>query len=152
MKLSLASLAVVALSAVMCLSQEASKNSAQNPGFPRVVARLNLFNRTKAIGPETLYTPSKAGVFRISVAMVCTVANPKTDGYWSSEVIWQNETGQAGPLSVADVFVQSIQYSPNSQPFVFDAMTGYPLVFQITPHGDTSGSQYNAYIILEQLE
>ena len=49
-----------------CFAQTESKDSGQNPGFPRVVARLNLFNRTKNIGPQTLYTTTQAGVFRMS--------------------------------------------------------------------------------------
>src|SRR4051812_12801513 len=75
----IACLIVTLMVGSVCFAQTANKDAVQNPGFPRVVARLNLFNRTKAIGPQTLYTPTKAGVYRVSGTMACTIGNGSID-------------------------------------------------------------------------
>jgi hypothetical protein len=137
----------------MCAGQTEGKDSAQNPGFPRVVARVNLFNRTKAIGPETLFTPQKSGVFRISGSMVCTVPNGQTQAYWLTEVSWTNEAGLNGPIGFSIVYTTTAGSSIFlNNPFVFNATAGTPISISTAPNLDTSGTQYNAYIILEQLE
>ena len=141
------------ISTGFCIAQAQSKDSGQNPGFPRVVARLNLFNRTKAIGPQTLYTPSHSGVFRISGAMACTIPNGQTQAYWLTEVTWTNEVGLNPPIGFSIVYTTQAGSSVFlNNPFVFNATGGTPINISTAPNLDTSGTQYNAYIVLEQLE
>jgi hypothetical protein len=132
----------------MCLAQTTSKNSSQNPGFPRVVARLNLLNRTKEVGPATLYTPNSSGVFRVSIVMTVTVGNG-VPGTWNSALFYVPLTGLnqqsfSCSISSAQPFSDGIQ-AP------FSAAKDNPITVSITGSW-ISGSQYNAYIILEQLE
>lgn len=134
-----------------CFAQTASTETAQNSGFPRVVARLNLFNRTKAIGPQTLYTPTKSGVFRISGTMVCTVPTGSTNtSEWGTSITFVNEIG-LNNLGITGVEASKVT-TQTSSPLVFNVFQGNPITLSIAPEDDPSGSQYNAYFILEQLE
>lgn len=137
----------------VCFGQT-TKDAMQNPGFPRVVAALNLLDQTNAVGPVTLYTPTESGVFRISGTMVCTISNGKSNTYWNTRVTWANENGHNNPTRFADVATYTIGSSlPSSgSPFVFNANGGSAINITTSRTFDTSGSQYNAYIILEQLE
>jgi hypothetical protein len=147
-------LASLLLTAGMCFGQSTSNDSVQNPGFPRVVAKLNLFNQTNAVDSQTLYTPMKSGVFRISVTMVCTIPNGQSGGSWESFVSWTNEAGQNGPFVVANITTAtrgSSQPLANS-PFVFDANGGEGIAISTDSTLHASGTQYSAYVILEQLE
>jgi len=144
----------IVLGAGMCLGQTATKDSAQNPGFPRVVARLNLFNRTKAIGPQTIYIPTKSGVFRASGAMVCTLGDGGAGNtFWGITVSWTNEVGLNAPtfVSIVDSSRKGSSTQTNSS-FIFNATKDIPITVWVTTIGDTSGSAYNAYFVLEQLE
>jgi hypothetical protein len=141
----------VLLAAGMCFGQTASKDSAQNPGFPRVVARLNLFNRTKAVGPQTLYTPTSGGLFRPTMVMVCTVGNGLTNSFWSGDVTWASEGGET-TAEISSVGTQSPGNGGQFGPLTMRAVKGVPITVSTAANEDTSGSQYNAYIILEQLE
>jgi hypothetical protein len=144
-------LASLLLTAGMCFGQSAPKDSGQNPGFPRVVARLNLLNRTKAIGPETLYTPTKSGVFRVSGTIVCTKAG--NYGFWFESITYTNEIGvNAGFVEPAGVRSDIVESGPGTSATTFNAFAGVPIQFAIVTEFDTSGSEYNAYVVLEQLE
>ena len=147
----IACLLATSLIGTACFGQTANKATASNPGFPRVVARLNLLNRTKELGPQVLYTPKKSGVFRVSAAMVCTVGNGNVQGSWSSQVSWSNEIGLIPPFSVAGVGVGVPSWSELS-PITINVSGGTPIMFSVVSPSDTSGTQYNAYVILEQLE
>ena len=143
---------MVLLSAGMCFAQSSSKESGQNPGFPRVVARLNLFNRTKAIGPQTFYTPKGFGLFRASATIICTKPNSSTSGEWDVDIWWTNEAG-LNRATLATVGTQAVQSAPGPVVFVLNATAGVPISLSTFAGGDTTeGSEYNAYIILEQLE
>jgi hypothetical protein len=145
----IACLLVTLLIGAACFGQTATKETAQNPGFPRVVARLNLLQRTKAIGPETLYTPTNSGVFRITTVMVCTIPNGSVTGVWKANVDWTNEVG---PNSVAFDVVGTKSPGTGFIEWILNASAGTPISLSTSAFSDTSGSQYNAYIILEQLE
>src|SRR5436853_2534319 len=92
------------ISTGFCFAQPASKDSGQNPGFPRVVARLNIRDATRAIGPQMLYIPSKAGVFRASGVMACTIGNgSEFNPAWTATLSWTNELGHHAPAAFLSV-------------------------------------------------
>src|SRR5262249_18460425 len=113
-------LASLLLSAGMCFGQSTTKDSGQNSGFPRVVARVNLLQRTKALGPEALYTPTKSGLFRVSGALNCTVGNDDQIAAWSAVVFWVNEIG-SNQLQVVSVAVNTPQTGVSPYQVVFNA-------------------------------
>jgi len=134
-----------------CFAQTESKDTGQNPGFPRVVASLNLHNRTLAIGPTTLYTPVRSGVFRISGTMTCTTNGIPGSG-WETGVLWQNEVGSNSGVVVSEQ-CQNLSFIVSQTPVTLNATKGTPIsIFTGPTGGGSRGTQYNAYIILEQLE
>jgi hypothetical protein len=140
------------LTAGMCFGQSAPKDSGQNPGFPRVVAKLNLFNRTKSLGPQTLYVPKQSGVFRISAAIVCTIANNVESTDWAVSPGYTNEVGLNGGNPIASVPANFVSSSYNFYaPLIFNSSSNTPITIVISGP-DNTGSQYNVYIVLEQLE
>jgi hypothetical protein len=136
------------LTAGMCFGQSAPKDSGQNQGFPRVVAKLNFTDQTAEIGPVILYTPSKSGIFRATFVESCTETGP-LGGSWQGGIHWTNETGHNGPLGVY-IFADQVLSTGNS--FPFNAASGLPITFSVTAAGNPKDSQYNVYVILEQLE
>jgi hypothetical protein len=143
-------LVTLLISTTFCFGQSEVKDSGQNPGFPRVVARVNLFNRTKAIGPQTLYTPKQSGVFRLSGTINVTVGNGES-GTWYLSGLWANEVASNNGSTIAIVGTNVPQSGTPISPVVFNASKGTPISIQ-TDGGSTSGTQYNIYVILEQLE
>jgi len=144
-------LLAILLIAATCFAQTANRGAGQNPGFPRVVARLNLLNRSNQVGPETIFVPKSAGVFRLSAAIVCTVAND-LEGQWDVAAQWTNEVGLNGGTALAQVPTNFVSSSYNFlPPLVLNASKGGPITISVDG-SNTAGSQYNAYIILEQLE
>jgi len=144
-------LASLLLTAGMCFGQSATKDSAQNSGFPRVVATLNLLDQTITLPRQTIYTPPQSGVFRISATIVCTVANNLPGTTWTVSPGYTNEVGHNGNNPVATVSASTVSSSHNSAPLILNTSPGIPIAVQISGPGD-SGSQYNVYIVLEQLE
>jgi hypothetical protein len=145
---------VTLLIGAACFGQTANKDAGQNPGFPRVVARLNLIGRVNAIGPQTLYTTPKSGVFRISGTMVCSIANGLPGVQWGTSVTWTNEAGSNAPFYFSGVSCTSVGSSGlfGANPFVFNASAGSSIEISTTPIFDTSNTKYSSYVILEQLE
>jgi hypothetical protein len=138
----------VVLNAGWGFGQTATKDSAQNPGFPRVVARLNLRGRTDGVGPSTLYTPKTSTLLRVSVNMVCTIGNGLSEANWIGKLSYENEIGQN--ITLFSVGCSLPLANPGT--WIFSASKGNPITFATEPQGDTSGTQYNAYVVLEQLE
>jgi hypothetical protein len=144
-------LASLLLTAGMCFGQSTTKDSGQNTGFPRVVAKLNMLNRTRPNPSATLFVPTADGVFRATMVMICTVPNGNSNGYWSGQLGWTDEDGtHAGQIS----YVYTVTAAGAIQAYTdtVHAIKGAPLTVQTDGVGLVDGTQYNAYIILEQLE
>jgi hypothetical protein len=109
-------------------------------------------NRTTGINSAKLYTPTQDGVFRPTLILTCTVGNGQA-GFLSPSIGWTNELGQALAIGFYATATEkpsggiTTSFSPS-----FRAVKGVPITLSIRPEGPTDGSEYNAYIILEQLE
>jgi hypothetical protein len=137
------------LIAGMCFGQSTPNDSAQSPGLPRVVARFSRENRTKGIQPVTIYTPSKTGLFRATVIFELTVGNHLTQGQsWTGSFEWANRVGvNTFRPSVATTSPESVSFTQS-----FSAFQDIPMTFSIISSGDVSHTEYNVYVVLEQLE
>jgi hypothetical protein len=142
-------LASLLLTAGMCFGQTTTKDSGQNPGFPRVVARFSRQNRTKGIQPVTIYTPSKTGLFRATVIFELTIGNHLTQGQsWTGSFEWANRVGlNTFRPSVATTSPESVSFTQS-----FSAFQDIPMTFSMISSGDVSHTAYNVYVVLEQLE
>jgi len=132
-----------------CFAQTESKDPGQNPCLPRVVARLNLVDKTSLIPAATLYTPPQDGIFRITVVSACTKAS-QGGGGWIFYVSWTSDIGLINPVEVASV--PASPYIGTQFPLTFTALQGTPITLSMSASKFTKGSHYNAYIIVEQLE
>jgi hypothetical protein len=122
-------------------------------GYPRVVAHLDFVNRSTGVNTAKLYTPAQDGVFRPTIVLTCSVSNGEATGSWRGSIGWTNELGQTNTALSTNISTYfavggiTTVYSPS-----FRAIKGVPITLSIQPFGATEGSEYNAYIILEQLE
>jgi hypothetical protein len=94
------------------------------------------------------YTPPKWGTFRVSMVMVLTVGNGSTFGAWGPLLYFYDGSGknQGGG---ADVTANTPQTADVE--FPIRAHAGKPLTFAVSSSGDTSGSKYNIWVVVEQL-
>jgi hypothetical protein len=65
-------LAMVLFAVLLGFCQTTATKHTENPGFPRVVARISLWHKTGPIKPITVFTPKHFGVYRVSGVVVVT--------------------------------------------------------------------------------
>ena len=114
-----------------------------NNSFPRIVAKVNLFNQTSAINSTKLWTPPKAGLFRLSGEI-----SPSARSTWFLNASWTDGFGiqnwsscesgcmTGGALQFLEVTVRANKGSPISYSTSCDGCTG----------------SYNLFFVVEQLE
>jgi hypothetical protein len=137
---------VLLVSSVDGVSQSATKR-APTGTLPRVVATVRLFHQTGPISPTKIFTPEKWGVYRLSAVGVVTAA--AGDGYWSGGFQWTDGGGNESTACLTMFTLFTGSYSCNS--FAFRDLSGKPLTYSVNQNGDTSGSKYNLFIVVEQL-
>jgi hypothetical protein len=113
---------------------------------PQIVATFQRLNQTKQLGPVTLYTPPQWGMFRISIVAVGVVANGE-NGQWSFGVQF---TDGAGTTSGGTALSTASRETAVSE-FPIRAKAGVPIKLSVIPNDETSGSQYNIFVVVEQL-
>jgi hypothetical protein len=146
----IACLLVIVLIGAACFAQTANKETASNPGFPRVVAKLSALGKTAPINPGILYTPQYTGLFRVTFVGFCTIGNGNLNNdAWTGGIAWTDELEENVPEGL-NIYVKTPYASSNS--FAFQAVGGQPITFSTSSYGDTSGTKYNVYVVLEQLE
>ena len=140
-------LLLVVLSLFMCAAGSAKD------GIPHVVKRFNLYNQTGPIGPITLYTPKRSGMFRVNTFMITTVGNGNGGGAY------------CGYISFADRFGRSDRVFSTPGPCLTTQSTeiavagtipgpmkaGASLTFTVDAEGSFQGANYNIYIVVEEL-
>src|SRR5579872_5236385 len=135
------------LSVLAGVCQERAVKSATNAaGFPHVVAKVSRWQQTEPIKSTTLFTPKGFGLYRVSVVGVVTT--PGGSGSWIVAVDWSDSGGQqeitfSGQSNSVGDFVQST--------LPFRDLAGVPISFSVTSNGDTAGSKYNLFIVVEQI-
>jgi hypothetical protein len=144
-------LASLLLTAGICFGQTTTKDSGQNPGFPRVVAKLNMLNRTRPNPAATLFIPTAEGVFHATMVMICTVPNGNSNGYWSGELGWTDEDG-AHTAQISYLYTVVAGGAIQTSSGTIHSLKGSPITVSTSGVGLVDGTQYNAYVVLEQLE
>lgn len=116
---------------------------------PRIVATFERLGLTAELPPTTIYTPKTWGTFRISIVMVGTLANG-TNASWIGAIRFTDGSGPNGPDGFgAGLYTVSRETAVSA--FPIRAKAGKPLKFSVTSSGDTSGSKYNVWVVVEQL-
>jgi len=123
--------------------------SAPKATFPRVVATFHQYGLTDALPPTTIYTPKKWGTFRVSIVMVGIKVNRKY-ALWAGELQFLDAAGEDVPTSFAASLLTDVRRTASAE-FPIRAKAGTPIKFSTTSSGDTSGSKYNVWVVVEQL-
>jgi hypothetical protein len=118
---------------------------------PRIVATFERLGQTAGIGPTAIYTPKRWGTFRISIVMVGTVGN-QMNAYWLGALSFIDAAGEnGGPNTPFEVMMGIDIPRTSSVEFPIRAKPGKPLEFSVSSSGDTSGTKYNVWVVVEQL-
>ena len=131
---------------VVLLGSWSSSVGQSAPKFtsPRIVATFERLGQTAEILPTTIY--KHWGTFRISVVMVLTASNGN-GASWDGLISYTDGSG----LSVPEdrLFTGFRNTAPVEFPFRQGA--GIPIRVSVQADGDTSGSRYNVWVVVEQL-
>jgi hypothetical protein len=127
---------------VLSVGQTTATKRTENPGFPRVVARIKLWQKTGPLS-ITLFTPKHFGTYRISGVMVITAQNGNpyygtiayTDGGGLEQFSFSSQ-GSRGDLEVGP-------FSLRDHPWV-------PIQLSINSYGE-QGGKYNLFVVVEQI-
>jgi hypothetical protein len=113
------------------------------------VGRWKFLKQTTNIAPVILYTPPNGGIYRVTFVEETTIANGEPNPFWYGGVSWTNELGQNPATGI--YLITQIPYSTSSTAAMRVAK-GTPIIFSTSSHQDTSGAQYNIYVVLEEIE
>jgi hypothetical protein len=139
-----ATILLLATFAVSCFGQ----------AFPVVVAKAKRTNVTVPIAKTTLFTPAVDGTFRISVYMVTTVGNGNPNTAWQSTLAWSDDAGNWSDTAFVAVFTAKPQNSCCTLSNVtIEAKAGTPISYSVhSVGGETSGTTYEIFVTVEQLQ
>jgi hypothetical protein len=115
----------------------------------KVVKALTLADQIAPIPQTALFTPTRAGVYRLSVYMSGGGGTPGAD--WDLSVGWTDFTGASSDFNELQVFTGGANWTEHP-PSMLSIANGTPLVYEVDAVGNTSGSDYNLVITIEQLE
>jgi hypothetical protein len=137
------SLVMVLFAVVAGLCQVTTTKQMESPGFPRVVARTILKDKTGDLKPITLFTPKHFGVYRISGVMVVTAQNGND---WYGSITY--EDGGGSQQFSFDASGNKGDYAVG--PFVCRDFKGTPIRLSLSTGGDQGGT-YNLFVVVEQI-
>lgn len=115
----------------------------------RVVKSLALTSQTAPIPQTTLFTPTRTGVYRLSVYL--SGGGGMGPGDWLLFVRWTDLTGASSAIRELQVTTGKANWTQHA-PSMLSIQSGTPLVYEVDAVGDTSGCDYNLVITIEQLE
>ena len=120
--------------------------------FPRIVSTVELTGQTGSIPTTTLFTPKANGTFRFTGTMGITMGNQCQDGCtWGMTIGF---TTDSGPLMIPFIGINAAVVSggTGNQQILRDN-AGQPLTYSVAcTQGDRSGSVYEVFITVEQIQ
>jgi hypothetical protein len=140
-------LAVMLGSVAQGFGQEAATHPS-NTNLPRVVATFKRWNQDHEISPRTIFTPKGFGVYRISIVVVVTAGSPEDGPYWLFNLNW-SDGSQRGQYSLQPVSSHETQWY--GVDFPMRDLPRKPITFNVERNGDTKGSKYNVFVVVEQI-
>jgi len=136
-------LAMVLFAVVFGFCQVTTTKQTENPGFPRVVARIKLWGKTGPIKPITLFTPKHFGVYRVSGVLVVTT---QTDNNLYGYI---KHVDGGGAQQISFTALPNVGDYPVG-PFVLRDLIGAPIQLLINSFGTQAG-KYNLFVVIEQI-
>jgi len=119
---------------------------------PRIVKVIHLKNQTDSIGPITLYTPHKAGLFRLSSFLVTAVANGQA-GLWCETFGFTDSVGPGTAMGPSACLNSQATGNISQEVTTVESAAGAPITLSIAPgpFGPTTGTVYNVDVVVEEL-
>jgi len=128
-----------------------------NASDAQIVAKGKFLNQTAPIASRTIFTPTKTGLYCLSVYGTITVADPSSESEWSYNLQWTDDSGainSAMPLygldNEAGSFSNFIYRWGDAIPIEVKAVT--PITFSVSQRGPADSSAYSLYYTLQHLE
>lgn len=111
------------------------------------VAKAEYTNQAADIASTTLYTPTTAWFFRVSVYMICTVAG--SAGTLSCTIAWTDAVGAKTVKPASDLSLTTTTGGSTGTSFIVSNASA--ITFSTTITGGAGSPEYNLYIIVEQI-
>ena len=113
--------------------------------FNRIITAVALSAKTGSIGQTTLYTPSVAGLYKVSVYHFCSVAG--TAGTLDVTVGWTDDVGTTSVNPASQIALTTAGNWASGIGLLRSASGNITYLTTVT--GATGNPQYGVYIILE---
>jgi hypothetical protein len=151
------------LCAILVLFSAAVASSHSARRLPKVVAKVAVKGRTSGIPETKLLTPASNALYRVSGYGVVTVPNGNT-AFWVLQLNWTDDYGpencyngtqQGIPcplLTINSNWENYGQYRWAQQTWVVRANAGTPLSYSMVDDGGATGSTYDLFLTVEQLD
>ena len=137
---------VLGFSCCASLGQNAPKLSS-----PKIVATFHRFGLTAALPPTTIYTPKNWGTFRISIVLVGTEANGQQQSGYEGGILFTDEAGINMPTASTVAVLYTNARGTGVVDFPIRAKANKPIQLIVSASGNTFGSKYNVWVVVEQL-
>jgi len=115
------------------------------------VATFERFNVTGAISPTTIYTPKNWGTFRISIVLVGTVANGQEQSAYEGGILFTDGAGKNIPTASTVAVLYTNVRGTGEVEFPIRTKPNKPIQLTVSANGNTSGTKYNVWVVVEQL-
>jgi hypothetical protein len=115
-------------------------------GLPQVVATRQRLNQTGPISMDTLWVPLQPGIYRITIAMVVTVGGQQNSD-WEPTISWVDERGE----EIYQFAVSQQSSSSSSVTVTIRDLPNSPIKGGVLSNGDSSGSKYDVFVVVEQI-
>jgi len=112
-----------------------------------MVATASLTGQLAAIGATTLFTPSAAGTYEVSVYSLCSKAG--TGGVLAVTIGWSDNTQAQTTKPAVDVDLTVLGEASSGVTFI--QATAVAITYTVTAVGIAGGAEFDLYITLEQL-
>ena len=147
---------------------QGSKSPTTTPfSSPLIVAKGKLLNKTVTIPTTTIFTPTQAGLYRLSVYATLTTAATGNAGHWSVNIFWTDNSfvpqsafsilygqdsigSQFSQLGNVGLLGQGIFMGGTTT--IIEDESGQPISYSVTQDGGPDNSAYSLYYTLERLE
>jgi hypothetical protein len=123
---------------------------------PRIVKVVHLKNQTGLIGPITLYTPHKPGLFRLSSFLVATVGNDQVTSppLLCESFGFTDSVGSGTAMGPSACLNLETTGNISQEVTIVESVAGAPITLTVAPSpfsGTTTGSFYNVDVVVEEL-
>jgi hypothetical protein len=157
----------VLLLPTFALTQGTKSGSAGTFTSPLIVAKGKLLNKTVTIPTTTIFTPTQAGLYRLSVYATLTTVATANDAHWSVNIFWTDNSfvpqsalsilygqdaigSQFSQLGNVGLLGQGIFMGGTTT--IIEDEAGQPISYSVTQDGGPDNSAYSLYYTLERLE